>query len=101
MTCGSGRTGVDRVRDQCVKERIRSESKCAYASIWAITRVGLDVLPHARPTPVQEEDEGAGEDDVRDDCEAVRDCREPLMRRTRVADVSESLYAQRWSLRWA
>lgn len=53
-----------------------------------------DVLSHARPTPVQEEDEGASKNDVRDDREAVRDCREPLIGRTRAAVMSAPLHAR-------
>lgn len=91
VTKKPGRTGVDRVRDQCVEKRIRSESERGYASSHTVTKGG-DVLPHARPTPVQEEDEGASEDDVRDNREAVRDCREPLIGRTRAAVMSAPLH---------
>lgn len=50
-------------------------------ALACILRFGwwISVLPHARPAPVQEEDEGGREYDVRDDRESVRDCHEPLI----------------------
>lgn len=41
---------------------------------------------------MQEEDEGASENDVRDNREAVRDCREPLIGQTRAAVMSAPLH---------
>lgn len=79
VACMSGRTSVDSVRDQRVQQRIRAVdvSVSVHRSVRIVSR--MNVLPHASPAPVQEENEGASEYDVRDDREAVRDCHEPLI----------------------